>query len=114
MFATDPERQAVAVARHARAVEIGRAFAEIVRDKPFVRELWVTADTEEPGIHLWLITDPLDWERHRGFHGTPSDLIEDQFPTDYIWVHVMNPVNFIGDVHESLRQDAQQVSLRAS
>ena len=47
-FAADPERDTVTAARHARAVEVGRAFTEIVRDEPFVRELWVTADTEEP------------------------------------------------------------------
>ena len=65
MFATDPERQAAAAARHARAVEVGRAFAAIVRDDPVVRELWVTADTEEPGIYLWLFTDPIVMESER-------------------------------------------------
>jgi hypothetical protein len=113
MFATDPERQAAAAARHAKAVEVGRAFAEIVRDNPVVRELWVTADTEEPGIHLWLITDPLDWEAEGHFYGSPSDEIEDCFPSEYVWVHVMNPRHFIGDVHLSLRQDAEQIPLRA-
>ena len=48
--------------RQALAVEIGRAFAEIIRDDPVVHELWVTADTEEPGIYLWLYTDPLDMD----------------------------------------------------
>jgi hypothetical protein len=95
-------------------VEVGRAFAEIIRDEPFVRELWVTADTEEPGIHLWLITDPLDMEAERYFYGTPSDLIEDSFPKEYVWVHVRNPRHYVGgDAHASLRRDAEQIPLRA-
>jgi hypothetical protein len=113
-FAADPERVAYAASRHARAVEVGRAFAEIVRDEPVVRELWVTADTEEPGIHLWLITDALDWEAEEHFYGKPSDLIEGRFPTEYLWVHVMNPLHHIGDIHSSLRQDAEQIPLRAA
>jgi hypothetical protein len=112
--AAGPEREVAAASRHARAVEVGRAFAEIVRDEPAVRELWVTADTEEPGIHLWLITDPLDWEAEGSFHGAPSDAIEERFPGEYVWVHVRNPLNFIGgDTHSSLRQDAEQIPLRA-
>jgi hypothetical protein len=99
--------------RQALAVEIGRAFAEIIRDNPAVHELWVTADTEEPGIHLWLITDPIDSDAQRDFYGSPSDLIEDRFPTEYVWVHVMNPRQRIGDVHGALRPDAQQIPLRA-
>jgi len=112
-FAAEPGKEAVAAARHARAVEIGRAFAEIIRDEPAVRELWVTADTEELGIHLWLITDPLDWDEQKYFYGSPSDQIEDRFPRDGVWVHVLNPCQHTGDVHGVLRQDAEQIPLRA-
>jgi hypothetical protein len=100
--------------RQRRALEVGRAFAEIIRDNPVVHELWVTADTEETGIHLWLITDPLAWEAQKRFYGTPSDLIEDLFPREYVWVHVLNPCQHTGDdVHGVLRQDAEQIPLRA-
>lgn len=112
-FAADSERTAYAASRHARAVEVGRAFAEIVRDEPAVRELWVTADTEEPGIYLWLITDPLDMEAESHFYGSPSDRIQDLFPTEYVLVFPLNPRNHIGDVHHSLRQDAEQIPLHA-
>jgi len=112
-FAADPDREIAVASRHARAVEVGRAFAEIIRDNPVVRELWVTADTEEPGIHLWLITDPLDWETEEQFHGSPSDVIQDHFPVEYVWVHVQNPSHHIGDIHDSLRPDAEQIPLRA-
>ena len=112
-FAAGYDHKAWAAARHARAVEIGRVFAEIVRDEPSVRALWVTADTEEIGMHLWLITDPLDWEAQEHFYGAPSEQIEDRFPQDGVWVHVLNPRNHTGEVHQSLRQDAEQVPLRA-
>ena len=47
-FAADLERDTVTAARHARAVEVGRGFAEIVRDKPFVRE--GAANLDGPGL----------------------------------------------------------------
>src|SRR4051794_31143015 len=112
-FATDPDRETATAARHARAVEVGRAFAEIIRDEPVVRELWVTADTEEPGIHLWLITDPLDLETEEQFHGTPSDLIDARFPREYIWLHPIHSRTFSGDLHQVRRPDAEQIPLRA-
>src|SRR5262249_33427454 len=99
MFATDPERQAAAAARHARAVEVGRAFAEIIRGDPVVRELWVTADTEEPGIYLWLITDPLDMDAESEFFGSPMDQLAERFPAEYVLVHPMHSGNTIGDLH---------------
>jgi hypothetical protein len=112
-LATDGDGQTLAAARLARAVEVGRAFAEIIRDEPFVRELWVTADTEEPGIYLWLITDPIDMDAERDLHGTPTDRLFDRFPREDIWVHPLNPRNHIGDIHGALRRDAVQIPLRA-
>src|SRR4051794_29999475 len=105
-FAADPEREIAVASRHARAVEIGRAFAEIIRDNPVVRELWVTADTEEPGIHLWLITDPLDMDDEREMHGAPVDQLFERFPREAVWLHPIHGGHFIGDLHRVLRSDA--------
>jgi hypothetical protein len=115
MFATDPERQAAAAARHARAVEVGRAFAEIIRDDPVVRELWVTADTEEPGIYLWLYTDPLDIDAEFMLFGSPVDELAGRFPGEYVLVLPMHSGNMVGDPHGVLRgRDAEQIPLSAA
>jgi hypothetical protein len=112
MFATDSDRQAAAAARHARAVEVGRAFAEIVRDEPYVRELWVTADTEEPGIYLWLYTDPIDMNVERQLVGEPLDLLDERFPREYVLLLTKHSRNTVGEPRRPPRTDAEQIPLR--
>lgn len=112
-FAADPEHDTVTAARHARALEVGRAFAEIVRDEPFVRELWVTADTEESGIDLWLITDPIGLDEIRALYETPMDRMYARFPDGDFSLQILNPGHTIGDVHRALRPGAEHIPLRA-
>jgi hypothetical protein len=106
-------RWGVTASRERRALEIGRAFAEIIRDVPVARELWVTVDTEEPGVHLWLITDPIDWDKIHDLYGTPVDLLYGRFPEGDFHLHLLNPPQHIGEIHGSLRSDAEQIPLRA-
>jgi hypothetical protein len=113
-LSTDDDAQALAGARQARAVEVGRAFAEIVRDEPFVRELWVTADTEEPGIYLWLVTDPIDMDTERALCDEPLDRLEERFPREYVLVLPRHSGNTIGEPRTPPRADAVQIPLRAS
>ena len=105
------KRSAVA-SRQALALEIGRAFAEIIRDDPVVRELWVTADTEEPGIYLWLYTDPIDMDAERELFGLPMDLLDERFPREYVLLLPKHSGNTIGDPRRPPRQDAVQIPLR--
>ena|SRR5215212_4519207 len=112
-FAADLERETATAARHARAVEVGRAFAEIVRDEPFVRELWVTADTEETGIYLWLITDPIGLDEIRALYETPMDRMYERFPDGGFSLQILNPGHTIGDVHRAVRPEAERIPLRA-
>jgi hypothetical protein len=105
-------RRRAAGSRQALAVEIGRAFAEIIRDNPVVHDLWVTADTEEPGIYLWLYTDPLDIDMEISLLGPSMDLIEERFPREYILVLPKHARNTIGDPRRPPRQDAVQIPLR--
>ena len=98
--------------RQALAVEIGRAFAEIIRDEPFVHELWVTADTEEPGIYLWLYTDPLDLDAEHELFGLPMDLLDQRFPREYVLLLPKHARNTIGEPRRPPRQDAVQIPLR--
>jgi hypothetical protein len=112
-FAADRNWNAASTSVSPRTLEIGRAFAEIIRNVRVARELWVTTDTEEPGAHLWLITDPLDWDEIRELYGEPVDRLYDRIPEGDFFVHVMNPPNHTGDIHDSLRRDAVQLPLRA-
>ena len=98
--------------RQALAIEIGRAFAEIVRDHPVVHDLWVMADAEEPGIYLWLYTDPMDIDTENSLLGPSMDLLEERFPREYFLVLPKHARNTIGDPCRPPRQDAVQIPLR--
>jgi len=105
-------RWGVTPARERRALEVGRAFAEIIRDNPVVHALWVTADIEEPGIYLWLHTDPMDLTAESRLLGPSMDLIEERFPGEYILVLPKHADNTIGDPRIPPRPDAVQIPLR--
>jgi len=110
--AASQDSSSVATARQAHALEVGRAFADIIRDDPVVRELWITIDTEEPGVHLWLITDPIGMDKIRDLYGLPVDRMYERFPAGDFFVQILNPSHTIGDVHRALRRDAEQIPLR--
>lgn len=93
-------------------MEIGRAFAEIIRDNPVVHDLWVTADTEEPGIYIWLYTDPLDLAAERDLFDRPLDLLDERFPREYVLLLPKHSGNTIGDPRLPPRPDAVQIPLR--
>lgn len=99
--------------RQALAVEIGRAYAEIVRDNPMVHDLWVTADTEEPGIYLWLYTDSLDRAAEHDLLDSPMDLLAERFPREYVLALAKHAENTIGDPRIPPRPEAVQIPLRA-
>lgn len=101
-----------APSRQALAVEVGRAFAEIIRDNPIAHELWVTVDTEEPGIYLWLYTDPLDMDAEDELFGLPMDLLAERFPREYVLVLPKHSGNTIGAPRKPPRPDAVQIPLR--
>jgi hypothetical protein len=105
-------KRSEAASRQALALEVGLAFAEIIRDNPVVHELWVTADTEEPGIYLWLYTDPMDIDAETSLLGPSMDLIEERFPSEYILVLPKHSANTIGNPRRPPRQDAVQIPLR--
>jgi hypothetical protein len=105
-------RWGVTASRERRAIEVARAFAEIIRDNPVVHELWVTADIEEPGVYLWLYTDPLDMDAERELFGLPMDLLAERFPREYVLLLPKHSRNTIGDPSLPPRHDAVQIPLR--
>ena len=107
------KRRKANTARERRALEVGRAFAEIIRDQPFARELLVTADWQEPGIYLWLLTDPIGADEERALFESPMDQLYERFPDEYILILPVHKENTIGDPHDGPRRDAIPIPLRA-
>ena len=107
------KRRKATTARERRAVEIGRAFAEIIRDQPFAQELLVTVDWEEPGVYLWLLTDPIGLDEEEILFGSSMDQLYARFPDEYILILPVHKENTIGDPHDGPRRDAMPIPLRA-
>jgi hypothetical protein len=107
------KRRKATTVRERRAIEVGRAFAEIIRDQPFARELLVTADWQEPGIYLWLLTDPISMDEERMLFESPMDQLYARFPDEYILILPVHTGNTIGDLHDGPRRDAIPIPLRA-
>lgn len=90
--------------------EIGRAFAQVARDAHVVEELWVS--TGRDGVHLWLLTAPIDLDAEEHLHELTDPLYE-QFPEADFQLHVLNPRHYRGDVRLALPSGVEQISLRA-
>ena len=107
------KRRKATTARERRALEVGRAFAEIIRDQPFARELLVTVDWIEPGVYLWLLTDPIGLNEQEILFGSSMDQLYARFPDEYIMILPVHEENTIGDPHDGPRRDAMPIPLRA-
>ena len=54
------------------AQEIGRSFANAVRNDPVARRLWVLAGPDH--VELWLLVEPNDMEIDRRLYGASRPL----------------------------------------
>ena len=90
------------------AEQLAQVYAEAVKDEPLILELWLT--TWQDGVHLWLITPPMDTADQRRLHGY-TRVLYDTFRKADFSVHVMNPCNFRGEIRDSLPRDAFQFPL---
>ena len=106
-------KRSATVSRERRALEVGRAFAEIIRGEPVARELWITVDTEELGVSLWLITEPIDLDKVGELYESPLGRLYERFPEGDFDFNVLNPLHTTGDVHGALPRDAEPIPLRA-
>jgi hypothetical protein len=73
-----------------------------------VKELWVS---EHPEAHLWLVVEPIDMDAQRELYHLLDPLYE-RFPMAEFLVHIRNPNDFRGDVHQAIPPFAEQISLR--
>ena len=92
------------------AQQLGRAFAQAARGDTAVIELWVSVQQE--AAHLWLVTRPIDLSAERRLHGL-TGVLYDTFGRADFQVHILNPRNIRGDVHDALPAQAEQISLNA-
>ena len=106
------KRRKATTARERRALEVGRAFAEIIRDEPIVRELWVTVERGDYSVGLWLVTDPIDLDTIGELYASPLNRLYQRFPEGDFDFNVLNPSHLRGDLHQRLPKDAERVPLR--
>lgn len=91
----------MAISQQATAQDVGRRFAEEVRQDPAVQGVWARAVRDY--IELWVLTDPIDAETERRLYALDAPL-QRWFPTTYIYFYLVNPRLFdentklIGDV----------------
>lgn len=104
----------MAITRKSTAREVAEAFAACVSREPLARELWVSVDTEEPGIHLWLLIEASeDFDAQLALYGV-VDSLDTRFPDADFQLHVLNPLSYTRDPRESLPRDAEHIPLHAA
>jgi hypothetical protein len=100
----------VALTTQTYAEQLGKVYAEAVRDEPKIEEIWIST---VPGcVHLWLITPLLDMEERQLLGYTR--VLYDTFKKADFMVHVLNPRHFQGSTRAVVPSYAVQVPLRRS
>ncbi len=89
------------------AQQMGQVLAEAAKDEPRAFEVWVAERSD--AVHLWLITMPITMEEHRRLY-LLNDVLYEHFLDAAFQLHVRNPRNYRGDVHDGLPRDAEQVA----
>lgn len=93
------------------AEQLGKVYAEAVRNEPKIEEVWIST---VPGcVHLWLITPSLDMDEERRLHGF-TRVLYDTFQKADFMVHVLNPRHFRGSTRAVVPSSAVQLPLRRS
>lgn len=91
----------MAISQQATAQDVGRRFADAVRQDPVAQGVWTRAVRDY--IEVWLLTEPIDAETERRLYGLSASL-DRWFPETYIQFYLVNPRLFsedtelIGDV----------------
>ena len=97
----------MAVTSVTRAQRLGKVLAELRREEPLVAELWTA--TQADAVQFWVIArEPIPMAEHRRLYGLTGALY-DRCPDATFEVHVLNPRNYIGDVHRALPRNAVQL-----
>src|SRR5438552_15701308 len=92
------------------ALAVGRAFAKVAWNEPVIHEVWVS--NHGCDIHIWIVVDPIDRVIQRNLYSL-IDPLYDQFVDFDAQLHVLNPRNYRGDVHQAIPPFAEQIPFRA-
>ena len=90
------------------ARELGKTLAQAARNEAAVEELWVSAQRD--GVHLWLLTAPIDMATERQLHRL-TGVLYDRFQNAEFQLHVLNPRHHGGDARRALPSQAEQIPL---
>jgi hypothetical protein len=100
----------VAVVDAVTARELGRAYAEAVRDEPAAKRLWARPNRGE--VELWLLVDEsADIAAERRLYGAGL-ILHDRFPEPSPFILVINPSRYDPfDLGEVIPRDAEEIPL---
>jgi hypothetical protein len=73
------------------AQEVGRAFAELVRNDSSVRSVW--ADQSRDVFTIWSLTEPISADRERELYAV-VDQLHEIFPYALIEFHLINLLHY--------------------
>lgn len=100
----------MAVTDRVTAQQMGRAFAEMAREEPAARRLWVSTNGCE--VELWLLTEPTDADTERRLYAA-SKALYDHFPEAVFFVDVLNPAQSQGwDAVSAIPSGVEEIPLR--
>lgn len=100
----------MAIADRVTAAEIGRVYAEAVRDEPAAWRLRVSSHRDY--YELWLVTEPIEPDVQRRLY-TAELVLYDRFPGVYLRLHILNPMYFDGSNPAAMIPlDAEEILLR--
>lgn len=91
----------MAISHPVNAHDVGRRFADEVRQDPVAQGVWTRAVRDY--IEVWLLTDPIDADTERRLYALDGPL-QRWFPNTFINFHLVNPRLFdenteiLGDV----------------
>ena len=103
----------MAISQQVNAHNVGRRFADEVRQDPAAQGVWTRAVRDY--IELWLLTEPIDAETERRFYAVGAS-IHHWFPGAYVHFHLVNhrlfdeDTELVGDVIPS---QAESIWLRS-
>ena len=101
----------MAIRAGATPQQIARRFAELVREEPAARKLWL--EVRDHDIQLWLLATDTDRETENRLYEA-SFVLAEAFPDAPIHFHLLVPRFYVnGDPQAALPPGLEEIPLRA-
>ncbi len=78
----------MAIADRVTAAEIGKTYAETIRDEAGPKQLWMRSYRDY--VELWLVVEPIEHDAELRLYAA-EDAIYDRFPEASVRLHILNP-----------------------